>query len=220
MPVTLDTFFGGSALNCVYGAALLIGFLYALFLLFFQGVGHAFDVSDVEIMGHEIDLGALFDAPGQDIDLSADHDIDLGHDGHEVSGLSMLAISGFTTAFGAFGLATTTLLGASPIVSLIAAAVGGVLVGGAAQIFFIQVLSRSASTNIQLHTIKGASAEVIVPIPAAGIGQIALVKNRQRITMSARSSAEIAIARGSIVIVDSVRDGVAFVSHEAESIYE
>ena len=144
--------FGGSALNCIFGAALLIGFLYALFLIFFQGVGHAFDLSDVEIFGHEIDFGGLVDASSHDLDLSADHDVHLDH-GHEVSGLSMLAISGFTTAFGAFGLAASTLLNAPALLSLLSASVGGVVVGGLAQVFFIQVLSQSTSSNIQLHTI-------------------------------------------------------------------
>lgn len=208
----IDTLFGGSALNCIFGAALLLGFLYALFLIFFQGVGHAFDLGDVELFGHEIDFGALVDASNHDLDLSADHDLALDHDGHEVTGLSMLAISGFTTAFGAFGLASATLLNAPAVLSLLAAAVGGVLVGGMAQIFFIQVLSQSTSSNIQLHTIKGVQARVTVPIPAQGIGQIAIVLSGQRMTLSARSSSEVAIPRTTVVIVDSVRDGVAYVS--------
>ncbi len=210
----MDALFGGSALNCIYGAALLIGFLYALFLIFFQGVGHAFDLSDVEVFGHTIDLGGLFDAPGHAVDLSGGHDLDLGHDGHEVSGLSMLAIAGFTTAFGAFGLATATLLHAPPVLSLLAAAVGGVLVGGLAQLFFIQVLSRSTSSNIDLHTVKGADAKVTVPIPAEGMGQVAVVLSGTRVTLSARASGGEPIPFGAEVIVDSVRDGVAFVSVE------
>jgi hypothetical protein len=210
----MDALFGGSALNCIYGAALLVGFLYALFLIFFQGVGHAFELSDIEIFGHEIDLGGLFDAPGHAADLTGQHDIDLGHDGHEVSGLSMLAISGFTTAFGAFGLASATLLHAPPIISLLVAAVGGVLVGGMAQLFFIQVLSRSTSSNIQLHTVKGMSAKVTVPIPEAGIGQVAVVLSGTRLALSARASDGEAIPRDIEVIVDSVRDGVAYVSTE------
>lgn len=216
----LDTLFGSSALNCIFGAALLLGFLYALFLIFFQGVGHAFDLGDVELFGHEIDLGALADVSSHDLDLDADHDLTLDHDGHEVSGLSMLAISGFTTAFGAFGLATSTLLNAPAPLSLLAAAVGGVLVGGMAQIFFIQVLSQSTSSNIQLHTIKGATARVTVPIPAQGMGQIAIVLSRQRMTLSARSSSENAIPRATVVIVDSVRDGIAYVSVDVSAIEE
>ncbi|MBN2470971.1 MAG: hypothetical protein JXN59_09615 [Anaerolineae bacterium] len=207
----MTALFGGSALNCIFGAALLIGLLYALFLIFFQGVGEAFDLGDIEIFGQEIDLGGLVDASSHDLDLDADH-------GSEVSGVSMLAISGFTTAFGAFGLATATLLNAPPLLSLLAAAVGGVVIGGLAQLFFIQVLSQSTSSNIQLQTIKGATARVIVPIPEGGLGQIALVLSGQRMTLSARASAENAIPRSTAVIVDSVRDGVAYVSIDTEAV--
>lgn len=211
----MDTLFGGSALNCIYGAALLIGFLYALFLIFFQGVGHAFELGHVDIFGHDIDLGGLFDLPGHDVDLHAGHEVMAGHDGHEAGGLSMLAISGFTAAFGAFGLATATLLDAPPLLSLLAAVAGGVVIGGVAQILFIQVLSPSTSSNIQLSAIKGASARVTVPIPAQGMGQIAIVLGGQRMTLGARSSAEVDIPRGVEVLVDGVRDGVAYVSLEA-----
>ncbi len=207
----MTALFGGSALNCIFGAALLIGLLYALFLIFFQGVGEAFDLGDIEIFGQEIDLGGLGDAASSDLDPSPDQ-------ASEVSGLSMLAISGFTTAFGAFGLATATLLNAPPLLSVLAAAVGGVVVGGLAQVFFIQVLSQSTSSNIQLHTIKGVSAEVTVPIPEGGMGQIALVMGGQRMTLSARVSAGGAIPRQAIVIVDSVRDGVAYVSIDQDTI--
>lgn len=208
-----DTIFGGSVLNCLYGAALLIGFLYALFLLFFQGIGHAFDVSDIELMGHHIDLGGLFDF-GHDFDLSADADldVDIGHDGAEVSGLSMLAISGFVTAFGAFGLASVYLLNAGAVISLLAAVTGGVLVGGAAQIFFINVLRPTASTNIELSTLKGKRADVTVPIMGGGQGQVATIISGQRVTLSARVSDKGDIARGTIVTIDSIRDGVAYVS--------
>ncbi len=200
---------GESALNCLYAAALLVGFLYALFLLFFQGVGHAFDLSHVDLFGHHLDFGELFHFGGHDLDL-AGHDIDVS--GHEASGLSMLAISGFITAFGAFGLAATFLLQAPPLLSLLAAVVGGVLVGLAAQVFFIQVLSPTTSSNVQLSSLKGAPAEVIVPIPATGRGVIACVVGGQRLTLSACSSSGVAIARGTPAIIDSIHDGVAHVS--------
>ena len=127
----------------------------------------------------------------------------------------MLAISGFITAFGAFGLASTTLLGAGTVLSLLAAVVGGVLVGGAAQLFFIQVLSPTASSNVQLSALKGTQAEVTVPVPPVGMGQIACVAGGQRITLSARSSAGVAIGRGQPVVIDSIRDNVAYVSMPA-----
>ncbi|MBN1964941.1 MAG: hypothetical protein JW910_09855 [Anaerolineae bacterium] len=207
----LDSLFGGSALNCLYGAALLVGFLYALFLLFFQGISHAFDVSDIDLFGHHIDFGDLFDF-GHDADLSGHAGLHVEHDGGEASGLSMLAISGFVTAFGAFGLVTEGLLSAGPVISLLAAITGGVLVGGAAQLFFINVLRPTTSTNIELSTLKGRAADVTVPITVSGLGQIATIIEGQRVTLSARSSAQIEIARGTAVTVDSIRDGVAYVS--------
>ena len=211
-----DTLLNGSALNCIYAAALLIGFLYALFLLFFQGVSHAFDISDFELFGHHIDFGDLFDLSGHDIDVSSDHDFDTGHDGHEASGLSMLAISGFITAFGAIGLASTTLFKAGTAVSLLAAVAAGVLIGGAAQIFFIQVLSPTTSNNIHLSTLKGTSARVTVPVPPSGRGQITFVIAGQRHTLGAESSAGLPIGRDTPVIIDSLRDGVAFISTQPE----
>jgi hypothetical protein len=212
----LASLFGNSVLNCVYGVALLSGFLYALFLLLFQGIGHAFDFSDVEIFGHEIDFGDLLHLPHSHIDFSPDHDVEIPHGGHEVTGLSMLAISGFTTAFGAFGLASATLLKTPSLLSLLVAIVGGILVGGVAQLFFIQVLSQSTSSNIHLHGVKGAPAEVTIPIPATGTGQIALILSGQRMTLSARSSANTEIPRAASVIVDSVREGIAYVSLDVE----
>jgi membrane protein implicated in regulation of membrane protease activity len=124
----------------------------------------------------------------------------------------MLAISGFITAFGAFGLTSTLLLRAGTLVSLLFAATGGLLVGAAAQMFFVRVLSTTISSNLNLSTIKGTAAQVITPIPAIGLGQIALVLGGQRVTLGARASAGQTIGRGTHVIVDSLRDGVAFVS--------
>ena len=199
----MAAFWGSGTLNCLFGAALLIGFLYALFLIFFQGVGHAFQLSDIDVFGIHIELDGI---PGHDLHA------DLDAHGSEASGLSMLAISGFITAFGASGLIATILLQAGTLVSLLIASAGGLLVGTAAQVFFVRVLSTTISSNVTLSTIKGAAAQVITPIPAAGIGQIALVLSGQRFTLGARASAAQPIGRGAPVIVDSLRDGVAFVS--------
>jgi hypothetical protein len=200
----MEALWGGGTLNCLFGAALLIGFLYALFLIFFQGVGHAFEIGDINVFGIHIELDGI---PGHDV-----HPHLGGHGGSEVPGLSMLAISGFITAFGAFGMVSATFLRAAVLVSLLIAAAGGLLVGAAAQVFFVRVISTTTSSNVDLSTIKGTSAQVIIPIPATGLGQIALVMRGQRVTLGARASAAQAIGRGAHVIVDSLRDGVAFVS--------
>lgn len=199
-----------NALTCIYAAALLMGFLYALFLIFFQGVGHAFHI---DLDGHHFDLG------GHQVDLghAGGHDLHAeGHDNSEATGLSMLAISGFVTAFGAFGLAATGLLHAGVLVSLGLAILGGVAVGAAAQLLFIRVLSTTTSSNLDLSALKGSPAQIITPIPADGMGQIAFVLRGQRVTLSARSSSETSLPRGTQVIIDGIRDGVAYVSPGGE----
>lgn len=200
----MEAFWSSGSLNCLFGAALLIGFLYALFLIFFQGVDHAFEIGDIDVFGIHIELDGI---PGHDV-----HPHFGAHGGSEAPGLSMLAISGFVTAFGAFGLVSTILLKAGTLISLLIAAAGGLLVGAAAQLFFVRVLSTTTSSNLNLSTIKGSAAQVITPIPASGLGQIALILSGQRITLGARASAAQPIGRGAHVIVDSFRDGVAFVS--------
>jgi hypothetical protein len=204
----MNALFADNPLNVLFAIALLIGFIYALFLILSQGIGNAFDIGDIELFGHDIDLSALADIADQDIDLDLDADLD----GSEATGLSMLAISGFTTAFGAFGLAASTLAHASGLVSLIAALVGGVVVGTGAQYFFVRIISVTTSSNLNLSTIKGQAAQVIVPVPDEGRGQIAFILSGQRVTLGARSSTGLSIPRGTHVVVDSIRDGIAFIS--------
>lgn len=198
-------------LNVIYGLALFAGLFYALFLIFFQGLGDAFDIADITIPGLDLDLGSIFDF--------ADPDIDLDADSSDISGLSMLALSSFVTAFGAFGIAANTTFRASPVISLLCAIIAGFIIGAAAQIVFMRVLSQTTSSNIHIAALKGVDAEVTIPISGAGKGQVAFIQNGQRLTLIACSSSATDIARGSTVIIDSVRDGVAFVSLDQDSDY-
>jgi len=186
--------FQWNVLTCLYGVALLGGLLYAFLLLFSQGIGHTLDIG--------IDLGHF------DLGFHGG----LGHDGGEVTGLSLLAVVGFVTAFGAFGLGSIALFSAGTLASLLCALLGGGLVGGAGQVFFVRVISPTISSNIDWGNIKGIPAEVIVSIPSDGLGQVAFVAEGQRHTLSARASNGVAIGRNVPVIIDTVRSGVAYVS--------
>ncbi|MFC1959082.1 hypothetical protein ACFLYO_00075 [Chloroflexota bacterium] len=201
----------GNVLNCIYGLALFTGLCYALFLIFFQGLGQAFDIADISIPGLELDIGSIFSI--------ADPDIDLDVDSGDISGLSMLALSSSVTAFGAFGIAASTTFSAPSLVSLMIAILGGITIGAAAQIIFMRVLSRSTSSNIRTETLKGIDAEVTIPITGDGMGQVALVLSGQRITLIACSSSATDIKRGSPVIIDSVQNGVAYVSLDQDFDY-
>ena len=95
-------------LNWVYFALLIIGFILALLTLVGQGIG---------------DFGAV------DVDFDAGDvpSFDQGEVG--LGSISPMSIASFVTAFGAFGLISSQLFGASAVTSLIFAVGGGLVVG-------------------------------------------------------------------------------------------
>lgn len=200
LPITANMFsdlFADNTLNIVYAAALLIGVVYALFLLFFQGIGEAFGDLDLDV--------------GADIDMDLDTDLDAGSG--EATGVSMLAIASFISSFGAFGLISVTLLNAGTVVSLLAAFFGGLVLGVLAQLFFLYILSPTVSSEIRQTRLIGLVGEITTPIPSHGVGQIALVTQGTRVTYSARSTDEQeTFTRGTPVRVERIVGGVAFVS--------
>ncbi len=199
--------FSGSMLNTVYALALFIGLLYAVFLLFFHGIGDA--------MGHV----------GMDLHLDTGH-LDLGHIGHvfehgldhgdhasEATHISMLAIASFISSFGAFGLGSVTLLGAGAAASFVLALLGAVAFGIAGQIFFMYILSPTVSSEVLQAGLIGQVAEIITPIPANGVGQIAFVAQGSRITYSARATDDDSdVDRGTPVRIERIVGGTAYVS--------
>ncbi|MEP0763316.1 MAG: hypothetical protein HRF48_11340 [Chloroflexota bacterium] len=194
----LSDIFGDNPIHIVYAAALLIGLVYAIFLLFFQGIGDA--------------LGDLDFAPGVDVDMG---DIDLiDADGaSEATGVSMLAVASFISSFGAFGLISATLFGAGTVISLIVALAGGVLIGIAAQGFFLYILSPTISSEVRQARLIGQVAEITTPIPVNGVGQIAFVAQGSRVTYSARATDEqSAFERGTPVRIERIVGGMAYVS--------
>ncbi|MEW6578003.1 MAG: hypothetical protein AB1435_02295 [Chloroflexota bacterium] len=194
----LSDIFGDNPIHIVYAAALLIGLVYAIFLLFFQGIGDA--------------LGDLNFAPGVDADMGDISLIDT--DGAtEATGVSMLAVASFISSFGAFGLISATLFGAGTVISLIVALAGGVLVGIAAQGFFLYILSPTISSEVHQARLIGQVAEITTPIPINGVGQIAFVAQGSRVTYSARATDEQrSFERGTPVRIERIVGGMAYVS--------
>jgi membrane protein implicated in regulation of membrane protease activity len=189
---------GDSTLNLIYAVALCIGVVYAIFLLFFHGIGDA--LGDLGLDLH--------------LDLLGGHDIDLHADGaHEAAGVSTLAIASFVSSFGGFGLISVTLFGAGTISSLFAALFGGIVVGIAAQLFFLYILSPTVSSEVRQASLIGQVAEITTPIPANGVGQIAFVAQGSRVTYTARATdiAE-AVARGTPVRIERIVGGMVYVS--------
>jgi hypothetical protein len=194
----LSDIFQGNALNMLYGVALLIGVLYAAFLLFFHGIGDLF--GDFAIDVHtDHDLG--------DMQLVDSHGV------REATGVSTLAIASFVTAFGGGGLLARLAVDASGALSILIALGSGLLLGIAAQMFFVYILSPTISSEVHQTKLIGVVAEIVTPIPANGVGQIAFVAQGSRVTYSARATDQSqAMQRGTPVRIERIVGGMAYVS--------
>lgn len=183
------------ALDCAYFLLFGIGVVWAIFAAVSGGLGGDADV----------------DAPGLDI---GDVDIDAFDVGSvDVSPISPITLSSFITAFGAFGIIARHLFGASGPISLLAATGSGLVVAGAMFLFYSRFLIGSqGSSEVRVSRLAGLTAQVITPIAADGIGEIALVAQGSRVTYPARSSQGIAIKRGSLVVIDQMMGTQARVS--------
>ena len=174
-------------LDVVYLALLGIGFIYAVLILVGHGLG------DMDLPGVDIDAG---DIP------SFDH----GEIG--LPSISPMSIASFVTAFGAFGIISSQLFGVSDVGSLLYALGGGLVIGVIAQLLFIYVFSPQTSSLRTQHDVVGLTAEVIIPIPAEGVGQIAVIS---RATYSARTRSGQSFKQGDVVRVAELAGSVAFV---------
>ena len=211
---TVSEFFSANPLHVVYGVALAIGVVYAVFLLFFHGLSDA--LGDLGLDGHGVDVHMGHVDVGH-----MGHVGHVGHAGHvgdhnsadEATEVSMLAIASFVTSFGAFGLVAVTFFDAGTVASLAAALLGGVIFGVAGQLFFLYILSPTVNSTVHQVELIGQVGEVTVPIPVGGVGQIALVAAGSRMTYPARAAEDgHAIARGTPVRIDRLVGGVAYVS--------
>jgi membrane protein implicated in regulation of membrane protease activity len=191
----LTDFFADNPLNYIYAGALLIGAVYAAFLLFFQGIG--------DVLG-DLDFN---------VDIDMDGDLDFSSDGAtEATGISMLAIASFISSFGAFGLLASSMEGGIAV-SLLSALFGGLIIGIAAQVFFMYILSPTISSEVNQTRLIGMVAEITTPIPEQGVGQIALVAQGSRMTYSARAITESeAVPRGTPVRIERIVGGMAYVT--------
>ena len=90
--------------------------------------------------------------------------------------------------------------------SLFWATVIGLIVGTLAQVLFLYVLSPSKSSHYSLADVaSGREAEVIITIPAEGLGTIAFDTMSGRVTLGARSALGTAGVRPRKAAVDLLR---------------
>ncbi|MFN2136635.1 MAG: hypothetical protein ACK2UK_11815 [Candidatus Promineifilaceae bacterium] len=182
----LQDFFSGGALTLFFLASLVLSFVYAMLALFGAGVGDALDL-DV------------------DMDVDADGDLDF-------LSISPFALAMFGAAFGLTGLVTLNALAMPAALSLLLATISGLFLGVLAQALFLYVLSPSKSSHFSLADVAtGREAEVIITIPADGLGTIALDTQSGRLTLAARSASGKQIAKGQVITIENISGRMAIV---------
>ena len=113
--------------------------------------------------------------------------------------LSLTTIAAFTSIFGFTAFATVG-AGLSPGLGSLFGALAG-FVGGAIA-WWLSRLIRSAESTTALRgdELVGSEASVVLAIPAGGLGEVALTRHGERVSLAATS--ESSIARGARVTID------------------
>jgi hypothetical protein len=207
---------GFSTLNCIYFALLGIGVIYAVIILIAGGLHEInlphldMDIGDVDIGGHHL--------PEIPVHLDLDHAPSFDHGDVDVPSLSPITIASFVTAFGSFGLIAVYLFNVPDKVSLLWASGGGLVVAIIAHFAFgYFLIAPQGSSEITARDIIGLTAEVITPIPANGVGQIAFVAQGRRVTFSTRSASGVPVPKGTLVSIESFTGSVAVVQPQQDS---
>ena len=143
--------------------------------------------------------------------------VDAGsHDMPGVSALSPTAIATFVTAFGAFGLVFTKIeITSSAWFSVPLAAVCGLGVAAFVVVIFNRIFrATQSSSEGRVAELFGTRAEVITPIAAGGVGEIAYVQGGTRYTGAARAMDEREIPGGAKVRIVRVAASQFFVTND------
>ena len=190
----------------LYLALLGIGILYAVIILIGGGL-HGVHLPGLHLPDFNLHIGGHEIGPVH-VDVGAG----ASHPDTQVPSLSPITVASFVTAFGAFGLIAMGLFEASARGSLVWAAAGGLVVAVIAHFAFgYFLIAPQGSSEVRLKDIVGAVAEVIAPIPADSVGEVAFVAQGGRVTYTAKSATGTPIARGTTVVIEKVVGGVAVV---------
>ena len=167
----------------IYLGCLVVGLVFTLLSTFF---GHLFGG------GHDGHVGG-----------SGGH-AEAGDNGSDMPGVSAFSptvITSFITVFGGLGLIFHEFPGTqSPYLSAPLALAGAVL--GATVILWLmrQVFSHTqSSSESRVSELLGAEADIISPIPADGVGEIAYVTGGSRYTAPAREAQGLSLSAGTQV---------------------
>lgn len=128
--------------------------------------------------------------------------------------LSLTTIAAFTAIFGFASFAMVG-AGASAMVAGVVGAAAGV--AGGAIAWWLSRLIRSAESNTAVSSsdLLGSEASVVLAIPAGRLGEVALVRNGERVSLSA--TAEHDLPRGANVRISKVLTSTSVVVEPIEA---
>jgi membrane protein implicated in regulation of membrane protease activity len=192
------------AVTIIYLASLVTGFLLALVT-----------VLAGDIFGGDHDIGVDHDLGGG-VDAGHDVAMDVGHAelgaGASVSPMSLPVVASFLTFFGGTGLVAdqgmkTPAIMSVPLAGLVGVGVAALAFFGLAKLF----LTTQGTAHGRIAEMVGLDGEVITPIPAEGVGEIAFDFKGSRRNQSARSESGEEIKKHAMVKITRVVGNTCYV---------
>lgn len=138
-------------------------------------------------------LGDLFEFLDFEFDLDTNHDFGL---------FDSRVISMFLSAFGGFGLISST-LGFSGVVSILSGLLGGVFFGAIVFYFGKLLYNQQSNSSVTKEDLIGKTAQVTVSILPDQVGQVMFIVGEERVEKLARSANNEEIKIGTNVKIDS-----------------
>lgn len=112
-------------------------------------------------------------------------------------------VSVFVTAFGGFG-AVGVWAGMNTLVSSLIGVAGGVTLAFVVSLFGRFLVSQQASSSVSSSQLVGRTAQVVVTIPAGGVGQVSCRIGEERLERLARASDGGELKHGTLVRIDDI----------------
>jgi len=206
----MDELMALGTLNCVYFSLLVVGVIYAGVILI-TGSLQEISLPDIDLDLGGVDIGGV-ELPEMPVHLDIQAAPSFDHGDVRVPSLSPVTIASFVASFGAIGLVATQLFRVSNQASLLWAAGGALVIATGMHFAFGYFLLRpQGSSEITMRDIIGALGEIITPIPADGVGEVAFVAQGARVTISAKSATGETIPRGTAVLIERLVGSTAIV---------
>ncbi len=156
-------------------------------------------------------FGEIFELLGFDLHTGDFGAADGGH-----GFIDSRVASVFVTAFGGFG-AIGVWSGMNTLVSSMLGIAGGVALALVVSLFGKFLLSQQASSSVSSKQLVGRTAQVVITIPAGGVGQISCRIGEERLEKLARTADGVELKHGALVRIDDIAGDSIIVSPYSSS---